>query len=364
MTLIAHDYFAIRGGGERLALELASELGAQLLFGYRTADSYGAELFPNGSVDLNLPSSLRRRGFRVPALAIAFRRQQELVAGHDIRIFSGSYAPFAAPDADSPGRNIYYCHTPPRFLYDQRDFFTAQGSPLRQFGATVLTAWFQRGYQRALSRMHLIVANSETVRSRIKRYLGHDSTVVFPPVDTDGFYWRESQGYYLSTARLSALKRVETIINAFLTMPDKTLVVASGGDEADALRARVGDAPNIRFTGWASESELRQLMAGTIATIYVPVDEDFGMSPVESMAAGKPVIGVAEGGLLETVLDGETGVLLPPRFTAVDLAHAVNCMTPALALTMRAACEQRARLFSRARFVDGMQRAIETAQAK
>ncbi len=166
--------------------------------------------------------------------------------------------------------------------------------------------------------MHVIVANSENVQRRIKRYLGHDSIVVYPPIDTESFVWGEPQGYYLSTARLTPLKRVATIVEAFVRMPDRQLVVASGGEDEAALR-RVAPRghSNIRFTGWTDEAQLRSLISGAIATIYIPVDEDFGMSPVESMAAGKPVIGVAEGGLLETIVPGrDGGVLLAARSAA------------------------------------------------
>ena len=101
---------------------------------------------------------------------------------------------------------------------------------------------------------------------------------------------------------------------------------------------------NISFTGWCEDEQWQQLMGESIATIYIPIEEDFGMSPVESMAAGKPVIGVAEGGLLETVVNGETGVLIED--VSVDaVAEAVRFMSKDKASTMRAACENRAQLF-------------------
>jgi glycosyltransferase involved in cell wall biosynthesis len=88
------------------------------------------------------------------------------------------------------------------------------------------------------------------------------------------------------------------------------------------------------------------------------VDEDFGMSPVESMAAGKPVIGVAEGGLLETVVDGETGLLLRPGFDASDVCAAVQTLTPSLAQAMRQACEARSKRFDTAHFVQRMREVL------
>ena len=192
----------------------------------------------------------------------------------------------------------------------------------------------------------------------IADHLGRESVVVYPPCDTETFTWQGQQGYYLSTARLTPLKRVDRIVEAFLRMPDKKLVVASQGEEFDRLKLLAGDAKNITFLGWVSEADLRRLIGEAIATIYVPVNEDFGMSPVESMAAGKPCIGVAEGGLLETVLDGETGLLLRPDFTVDDLVEAVHRLNTGRAMSMRHACEARATLFRRRAFVQTMHEII------
>ena len=104
--------------------------------------------------------------------------------------------------------------------------------------------------------------------------------------------------------------------------------------------------------GWTSEEELLKLMGNAIASIYIPLDEDFGISPVESMAAGKPVIGVREGGLLETVVHGETGFLIPSNPSEEDLIEAVQKMGPETAGTMRRPCETRARQFDKKIFVE------------
>lgn len=354
-TLVLHDYYGIRGGGERLTLTMAEALCATLMFGYRTVESYEAEMFPAAVQDLHLPVGLRRSGIRPLALAVRFGMERKRVAAYRNRIFSGIAAPFAAPERGENGRNIYYCHTPPRFLYDQRDRFADR---LDRLQYRLPVQLFKKGYEASVARMDLLIANSETVRDRIGRFFHRDSVVVFPPCDVDRFSWSEPQGYYLSMARLTPLKRVDTIIDAFRAMPNRRLIVASGGEEEAALRRRAADAPNIAIEGWVGETRLRQLVSTAIATIYVPVDEDFGMSPVESMAAGKPVIGVAEGGLRETVVHGQTGLLLPPDFEAATIVDAVNDLTSARAASMRSACESRAQLFSTARFINSMRTII------
>jgi glycosyltransferase involved in cell wall biosynthesis len=359
-SVVYHDYFPIRGGGERVALELAHGFDADLVYAFRTHHSYPVSEFPANHRSLGVDGVARQRGIAAIALALAFTRERRRAAGYDVRFFSGITSPFAAPAKSLPGRNIFYCHTPPRFLFDLRDRYLDTSGPLRRLGMKLLGPTFLRGYERAVDRMHVIVANSENVHRRIKTYLGRESVVVYPPVDTEGFAWGEPQGYYLSTGRLAPLKRIGLIVDAFLKMPHKRLVVASGGEEEAALRARAAGAPNISFTGWTDEAQLRTLMAGAIATIYIPVDEDFGMSPVESMAAGKPVIGVAEGGLLETIVPRETGILIGPTPTVDDLIAAVEELDEDRALQLRSACEGRARLFTRERFLSAMRALIES----
>jgi glycosyltransferase involved in cell wall biosynthesis len=151
--------------------------------------------------------------------------------------------------------------------------------------------------------MDIIVTISETVRKRIRRFLRHDSQVIYPPCETERFRFLDQENFYLSTARLDPLKRIDVIVRAFLKMPEKNLVVVSGGSEIRKIKEAAEEAKNIQVLGWVNEERLIGLMGKCIASIYIPRDEDFGLSPVESMAAGKPVIGVREGGLLETISD-------------------------------------------------------------
>ncbi len=129
---------------------------------------------------------------------------------------------------------------------------------------------------------------------------------------------------------------------------------SGGGDEARLRRIAAG-AENIEFVGWTSDARQKALIGSAIATLYLAKDEDFGMSPVESMAAGKPVIAVAEGGLKETVIDGQTGLLLKPAPTVMSVVEAVRALDAVRAGRMREACQARARLFTRDRFLKHMQ---------
>jgi glycosyltransferase involved in cell wall biosynthesis len=126
----------------------------------------------------------------------------------------------------------------------------------------------------------------------------------------------------------------------------------------ERLKRLAADAPNISFTGWLSDPDLQQLVGRARAAVYVPINEDFGMAPVEAMAAGKPVIGVAEGGMLETVVHGETGLLIDGPLSPDSICEAVQRLEQWGTGAMRLACERRAALFSEEAFVKQMHNVV------
>lgn len=355
--IILYDYFAAIGGAERLIMTLAQAPDdTDLCVGYRDtveiAESEMKLLCYTLSTKTNMPA------WRTVKLMRAFASKTNFLSGYEWVLFSGTVAPFAVKNHPE-GRNLLYCHTIPRFAYDLKEYYLNLIPKWQQPLLKGLIRYMTPRYEAAVSKMDRIMVNSENVRKRLKTYLGLDSQVIYPPCETGRFKWLGRDGYYLSTARLENFKRVEMIVRAFLRMPNQKLIVASGGSELNRLMHLAQDASNITFTGWVSEEKLRTLMGKAIASIYVPIDEDFGISPVESMAAGKPVIGVREGGLLETVIHGETGLLIPPDPSEDDLIEAVREMKAKTALGMKSACEARALLFTKEIFVDKMSAALK-----
>ena len=300
-----------------------------------------------------LGSGVSRWVGRIPEALWRFRTATRFLRHAEVVLYSGFYAPLAVRH-QCAGRKIYYCHTPPRYAYDcaagYRDAVPMLWRPIFDAGIR----WFRREYEQALAGMDVVIANSGNVQRRLKQYLGVEAQVIYPPIDVARFRWLGAGDYFVSLARLTQPKRVDRIVQAFLRMPEQRLVVVSGGPELENLRRLAAGARNIHFTGWQSEAQLQEWIGNARAALYVPRDEDFGMSPVEAMAAGKPVIGVAEGGLLETIVDGETGILLPPALTVPDIVQAVRRLEHAPALAMRAACEERAQLFCRENFIEKM----------
>lgn len=335
--IVLYDALFVPGGAEHVTLGLARALQATLCIGYRDAQN-----FPLASIDdlnlIDLARWSRIVPLRYVKLDRAFARRRREVATYDWRVFSGASALQAAPPRGA-GHNLYYCHAVPSFAYDLEAEYLARTPRALRPALRRFNAWFRPRYAAALRRMDRVVANSRWTRDLIRERFGIDAVVLHPPVDVDRFRWRPAEGYYLSTARLEPHKNVACILDAFRELPDQRLVVAGWGSEGAALRRRAAGMPNVEFTGWVDQARMAELVGGCIATLYIASHEPFGMSPVESLAAGKPVIAVDEGGLRDTV-DTRCGILLAPTDrTPARLAAAVRSLTPAAAADLRAACE-------------------------
>lgn len=375
---VLHDFFEIRGGGERLVITLAKHLDADLIYGFWNENSYPLD----GVRGRSLNEYTKLIGWRTVKEMRAFQKLKDLDQ-YDIVIYSGNDALFARANRTRSG-NIFYCHTPPRYIYDKKAFFASRQNVFGKIFLKLLTQYVQPRYEAAVRSMDIVLTNSRSTQERIRRYLnksearstkregnskfkdsndqtgGIEAQVVYPPCDTKLFRWIEQSDYYLSTARLDDLKNVDRIVQAFQKLPDKKLIVISGGTREKEIRCLAEGFQNIQILWWVDDVKLRELIGRCIATIYVPTDEDFGMSPVESMAAGKPVIGVASGGMNETVLHKQTGILLRHDFSIENLREGVRWTTPERAVAMRGACERRAEEFSQESFLKNTKKIIES----
>jgi glycosyltransferase involved in cell wall biosynthesis len=354
--ILLYDFLLVKGGAEQLSLTLVNNFpNSSLCVGFINSEIFSDETLKKISF-CELTSPTQIIGWQTLKTLFVFRHQTKLLAVYDWVIFSGSNAPVAVHNHPN-GKNILYCHTIPRFAYDLKDYYLSRATWWKKPLLQLLIHYVKLRYERAIEKMDVIIANSENVKRRIKKYLNRDAVVIYPPIEVDNYKWIKQGDYYLSTARVESYKRIELVVRAFMEMPDKKLIVASGGSDLERLQSLATDYSNISFTGWCDDEQWQQLIGEAIATIYIPIEEDFGMSPVESMAAGKPVIGVAEGGLLETVVDGETGVLIEDVSVGA-VVEAVSVMSKDKALTMRAACEKRAQLFRTEVFLEKMREVV------
>lgn len=344
-----YDFLLANGGAEQLALTTVESFPElELHTGFINPDLF------QKSVAHTLTAPVPHPALQALRMLFAFRHQTAYLSNYETVLYSGSYAPVAVYN-HTVGKNIYYCHTPPRFVYDLKDFYLQQIPYWQRPVLYALIEYVRPRFEQAITQMDTLIANSQNVRQRMLDYLDVESTVIYPPVNTERYKWLGTGEYYLSTARLEPYKRVDLIVEAFVKMPDKQLVVTSGGSDLPRLKRIANNAINIHFTGWVTQQQLIDLVGRAIATIYLPMNEDFGISPVESMAAGKPVVGAAEGGLLETVIDGETGVLIR-SVTQLKIIETVNKLSNKQAQQMRGACMHQAQQFAVDQFLQKMQR--------
>lgn len=220
-------------------------------------------------------------------------------------------------------RHVCYCLTPTRFVWDYETYVEREhvGMASRQLVRPFL-GWLQRWERAAADRTDAFIAISEEIRSRIRRFYDRESMVVYPPVDVGKFAPAGSHDdYYLVLSRLVPYKRIDLAVRAFTQLG---LPLWIGGDGRDRASLEALAGPNIRFLGYVPDKELGQLMARCRAFVF-PGLEDFGIAPVQAMAAGRPVIAYAGGGALDYVVEGATGTFFHEQ-TPESLSQAVRRM--------------------------------------
>jgi glycosyltransferase involved in cell wall biosynthesis len=212
-----------------------------------------------------------------------------------------------------------------RYLWESSADYFQFGRGRRWKGAALsaISPWLRRFDRKSAAGVNFFIANSENVRRRIRRIYGADAKVIYPPVDT-GFFTPASGetsagDYYLVASSLEPYKRIDLAVDAF-SHGRRRLVIAGKGTLQRQLRARARSAPRsaIEFLSEVSDEKLRDLYRHCRALIF-PGLEDFGMTPVEAQACGRPVVCYGAGGAIESVIDGETGVHFRPQTSAALL---------------------------------------------
>jgi len=349
---IFHDYFGAIGGGERVVTTLADIFHGDIVT--TDADALKKLQFKGNVISLG-------NTFKLPPIK-QFTAQKkfyfcDLSDEYDFFIFSGYWSHYAA-HLNHP--NLWYCYSPVRPFYDLYDaFYRRQNSIFTRqtFRLWVYSMrWFDRRSIRDIDR---IIAISQVTRARVKKYLGYETDVIYPPVDTSRFRYRESGDFWLSVNRLYPEKRIELQLESFRRMPDQNLVIAGGfskGDHAEGYtKLLLQDLPeNVKVIGEVEEDALADLYARCRGLICTALDEDFGLTPLEAMASGKPVVAVNEGGFCETVTR-ETGRLVNPDLPSI--MEAVREVSEN-AESFRGSCQARVKLFDIAVFADKMRTAV------
>lgn len=352
---IFHDYFGAIGGGEKLVLMLAKHFNADVI----TTDLNIESIKKMGYSDTHIISLGKTS--KVPPLkqisASFLFATCDFSKKYDFFIFSGNWAFFAAKKHKP---NLYYCHTPTRAFYDLYDTFLMRQSFIVSVFFRIWVSLHRPVSEYYLSHVCKIATNSKNTLQRIKKYFHRDAEVIYPPVDTSKFTCKEYGDFWLSVNRLYPEKRVELQIDAFREMPEEKLIIIGGyskGDHAKSYAKNViNNLPeNVKVLGEVSETELLDLYSRCKGFICTAMDEDFGMTPVEAMASGKPVVAVNEGGFKETVVDGKTGVLVNADCQSVSEAIKLISSKPK---TYQNACFDRAKTFDLSIFIEKIKNVI------
>jgi glycosyltransferase involved in cell wall biosynthesis len=218
--------------------------------------------------------------------------------GYDLVVSSES-GPAKGVVTPASTRHLCYCHTPMRYLWDLYPDYRKDwtSSRFRRAAMVPLTNYLRLWDFASAARVDHFVANSHNVRRRIWKTWRRDSEVIHPPVDIESFYWKPPEDYFLIVSELVPYKRIELAVRYF-SRTGRRLAIAGAGPEYRRLRQIA--APNVEFLGRVTNDELRELYARCRAFI-LPGEEDFGITPVEALASGKPVVALGRGGALETV---------------------------------------------------------------
>lgn len=318
-TALVHDHLAQDGGAEKV-LKIFSEMFSEapiytLLYEEKNVNKYFLGRKIETSIIQKLPWGVKRYQWYLVLMPLAVEFFD--LSPYDLVLSDSSS--FAKGVITSPhSTHICYCHTPTRYLWsDTHQYinelkFNKLMKKIISLSLSRLRFWDYA----ASARVDFFIANSKTVQQRIQKYYRRSSTVIYPPVETEKFKIKENDSdsnlsqekYFLAGCRLVPYKRIDIVIEAFKKLGDEyKLKIFGDGPDLKRLKKIVGEAKNIEFLGRVSDEYRAELYAYSQAFIN-PQEEDFGITVVEAMASGRPVIAYGRGGATETVIAGKTGL--------------------------------------------------------
>ncbi len=320
---LVHDFFIQDGGAERCAVEFArllptATIETTFFDRVRFEDRIDPARVRTWGLQRLLGPTRRFRAL-LPLYPIWFMTRD--LRAYDL-VLSSSVAFCKSVRTRPDAIHVSYVYTPMRYAWDLDSYLAGSSvSGPGRIAARTIRPLLRRWDRMTARRAGVIVAISETVRDRIRVAWGREAvTVIYPPVDTSEIVLSDrDDGFLLVAARLLAYRRIDLAVAA-ATRLGRELIVVGDGPERERLSSAAG--PSVRFLGHIERAALVDLFARCHAYL-VPGEEDFGIAPVEAMAAGKPVVALRAGGVRETVVDGVTGVLFD-RPEVDDLVDALG----------------------------------------
>ena len=355
---MGHDYLIQMGGAERVVASMARKWAGSPIY---TSAMKRDTLLPEFRGATIHTSWMQR----FPGVITHFKKLFSLYPGafHSFGVID---APVAWVSASTFAKclrftprtaTVLYCHNPTRFLWQPGEYVdTEVESPLLNRLVRMALPPLRAIDRKAARKFDVIVANSENVRKRIAVCYQRDAEVVHPPVEVDRFQVStRDDGFYLVVSRLVAYKCIHRAIEACNALGRRLVIVGNGPDRG-RLKRMAG--PTIEFRGHLSDLEVVDLMERCTALIF-PGQEDFGITPIEAQACGKPVLAFRAGGAMETIIEGETGRFFDGESTS--LAEAIRASEGTTWNPSR--IRENAERFSESRFHDCMGRILNSALA-
>jgi glycosyltransferase involved in cell wall biosynthesis len=327
---LVHDYLNESGGAERVLMAL-SELfpEAPIYTAFYKKDSEAYETFKNKKIIAswvqNIPlfpkylhSPLR---FLAPLIWGSFNFSE-----YDVVISSASW--YITKGFGTRGTNekkpveICYCHTPPRWLYGYTTSIELQKYWPVKIYAKVVGAFMRMYDFNSAQKVNFFIANSKNVAARIKKYYRRDATVIYPPVEIPKIGRVQKEDYYLIISRIVGGKGIDLAVRTATKLGINLKIAGSpAGYSTEYKKLQKLSKGKVEFLGHVTDLEIAELYTRAKAFLVLSTDEDFGMTPVEAMMAGTPVIAYRGGGYLESVVENKTGVFFDqPTETSLSLA--------------------------------------------
>lgn len=319
---VIHDWLTGMRGGESVLEGILDVVpGADIYTLFHSPGSVSSRIESHAIRTSSLqPLAVKAGDYRtlLPLFPRAVREWD--LSGYDL-ILSSSHC--VAKGVDARGiPHLCYCHTPMRYIWDRFDDYFPRRKPLRRAAMLSLAPWLRRWDVRTSGEVTRFVANSRFVADRIRRYYGRDAEVVHPYVE-DAFLAPQlndvRDDYHVIVSALVPYKKIDLAVAAAVAS-GRRLMILGGGPLLEDLRRRGG--PNVAIRGSVTRDEIIACLARA-RSLILPGVEDFGITPLEAMALGTPVVALGEGGVLDSVQNGVTGIFFE-RPAVESLRHALD----------------------------------------
>lgn len=309
-TVLVHDWLVGTGGGENVLEDILEVFPSDVYTLVYDKDAMGQSSICNNPIYTSFiqkfPKSRSNHQIYLPFFSHAI--EQFDLSKYDL-ILSSSHCVAKGVITNNEQLHICYCHTPMRYAWDLYHQYMNESKLNRGIKGKIVKAvlHYLRLWDLSSSfRVDHFIANSKYVAKRINKIYRREATVIYPPVDTDYFsYCSKKEKYYLTASRLVPYKRIDLIVEAFSSMPDKKLLVIGDGPEMKKIKSKASS--NIEILGYVEKDKMKQYFQKAKAFVFAAL-EDFGIVPVEVQSCGTPVIAYNKGGVKETVIENKTGV--------------------------------------------------------